>query len=157
MRIEERLDKLEEEIRDPNFRLNRGKANEVNYWIFDYPPQDELLVRDRIKYIKEKNDRGHDDYKIFEVDLYDFILDYLKEKGYLEKVYKFEERRGFEQINRAIGNLLKFNDKDSVIVEYIKENAPDNAIIFLTGIGKIYPVLRSHQDDNYYRAFKLVE
>ena len=37
MTFEERLDAMELEIRKPIFRKNRGRANEVNYWVFDYP------------------------------------------------------------------------------------------------------------------------
>ena len=43
--LEERLDQLEAEIKKPSLRQNKGKANEVNYWVFDYPPERELDVR----------------------------------------------------------------------------------------------------------------
>ena len=47
--IEERLDIMEAKIKEPKFRDTTGKANEVNYWVFDYAPENELIVRDRIK------------------------------------------------------------------------------------------------------------
>ena len=56
--LEERLDQLEAAIRKPAFRQNKGKANEVNYWVFDYPPERELDVRARVEYMKNKNG-GH--------------------------------------------------------------------------------------------------
>ena len=46
--IGEKLDKMEEAIKKPSFRQSSGKANEVNYWVFDYPPECELEVRERI-------------------------------------------------------------------------------------------------------------
>ena len=98
---------------------------------------------------------------------------------------------GMTRIVRAVSNAMKVNDDDSLIVQYIKDNTPENAIVFLTGIGKCYPILRSHKvlnnlhqafvrcpvvmfypgvyneqelilfneikDDNYYRAFRLVQ
>lgn len=54
MTFEERLDQMEAEIHKTSFRRNRGRANEVNYWVFDYPPQRELEVRERVEYMKEK-------------------------------------------------------------------------------------------------------
>ena len=33
--IEERLDIMEAKIKEPKFRDTTGKANEVNYWVFD--------------------------------------------------------------------------------------------------------------------------
>lgn len=52
--IEERLDKMEAKIREPKFRDITGKANEVNYWVFDYAPEHELVVRDRIEYLRKR-------------------------------------------------------------------------------------------------------
>lgn len=145
MTIEQRLIELDEIIKKDSFRYDRGKANEVNYWIFDYSPKDELIVRDHIRRLKERNARGSDNFKIVEYDLYDFIIDKLEEEGFLKQCEKFEERSGFDRITRAITNLLKINDDENEIVKYIKENTPEDSIVFLTGIGKCYPILRSHK------------
>ena len=178
-------------IQKPSFRENKGLGNEVGYYIFDYPAEQELLVRERIAYLKRKNEQSQDEYRIVEFDLYNIIIDILQQKGYLEKCCEFEQKRGFERITKAVGNMLRITAKDSMIVNYIEENTSDKAIVFLTGIGKCYPILRAHtvlnnlhqvidhvpvvmfypgqydgqelvlfselKDDNYYRAFKLVE
>ena len=34
--LSQRLDEMEAAIRKPSFRQSSGRANEVNYWIFDY-------------------------------------------------------------------------------------------------------------------------
>lgn len=145
MTFEERLDQMEVEIHKSAFRRNRGRANEVNYWVFDYPPQRELEVRERIEYMKSRNARGNDDFELVVFDLYDMIIDLLEKEDYLEQTYRFEERRGLDRITKAVGNLLRINDDDSLIVQQIQDNTPDNAVVFLTGIGKCYPVLRSHK------------
>ena len=62
MTFEERLDAMELEIRKPIFRKNRGRANEVNYWVFDYPPEKELEVRARIERMQQN------------IDIFDFEL-----------------------------------------------------------------------------------
>ncbi len=189
--LEERLDKAEAMIKKPSFRKNKGLGNEVGYYIFDYPPEQELLVRERVEYIRKKNERSDDEHRIVVFDLYEIIIEILKEKGYLEKCYEFEKKRGFDRITKAVGNMLRITAKDSLIVNYIRKRTPDKAIVFLVGIGKCYPILRSHtvlnnlhqvidnvpvvmfypgkydgqelilfgeiKDDNYYRAFKLVE
>ncbi|MCM1427561.1 MAG: DUF1788 domain-containing protein, partial [Eubacterium sp.] len=86
--LDERLDKAEEMIKKPSFRENKGLGNEVGYYIFDYPAKQEMYVRERIKYIKRKNENSADDYKIVVFDLYDIIIDILKQKGYMEKCYE---------------------------------------------------------------------
>ena len=189
--LEERLDLAEHLIKNESFRQNKGLGNEVGYYVFDYPAEKELIVRERIAYMKNKNSRGTDGFELVVFDLYDIIMDILEAEGFLEQCYKFEKKKGFEQIIKAVGRLLMVNDKDSLIVQHIQENTPQDAVVFLTGIGKCYPILRSHKvlnnlhqsldrvpvvlfypgkydgqelvlfgaikDDNYYRAFKLVD
>ena len=49
-----RLDEMEKAIKNPAIRQSSGRANEVNYWVYDYPPEYELVVRNRIEYLKNK-------------------------------------------------------------------------------------------------------
>lgn len=191
MTIEECLDKAEEIIQKPSFRKNKGLGNEVGYYIFDYPADKELYIRERIEYIRKKNENSPDGFKVIVFDLYDIIIDILIKKGYLEKCFEFEKTKGFDRVTKSISNMLRITSADSLIVRHIKDNSPKNSVIFITGIGKCYPILRSHtvlnnlhqviddipvvlfypgkyngqelvlfgekKDDNYYRAFKLVE
>ena len=64
MDLSQRLDEMELAIHKPSFRKGTGRANEVNYWVFDYPPEKELEVRERVEYLKNKNDRGDDDFEL---------------------------------------------------------------------------------------------
>lgn len=149
-----RLDEMEAAIRKPSFRQNSGRANEINYWIFDYPPERELEVRERIAYLKNKNQSGTDGFELIVFDLYDIIIDFLERKGFMDKCYGFERKAGLARITKAVSNSLKVNDDDSLIVQYIKDHTPENAVVFLTGIGKCYPILRSHKVlNNLHQAF----
>ena len=87
-------------------------------------------------------------------DLYDMIIDFLESKNFLEKCFDFEKKRGLERITKAVTNSMKINEDDSLIVQYIKEHTPKKAVVFLTGIGKCYPILRSHKVlNNLHQAF----
>ena len=144
MDLTERLDAMEAAIRKPSFRQISGKANEVNYWIFDYPPEKELEVRERIEYMKHKNAKGTDGFELAVFDLYDIIIDFLERKNFIEKCCEFEKKRGIQRIVGAVSNSMKVSEEDSLIVRCIQDHTPENAIVFLTGIGKSYPLLRSH-------------
>ena len=191
MTLDERLDKAEEIIKKPSFRQNKGLGNEVGYYIFDYPAEQEMLVRERVDYIRRKNEDSIDGFQVVVFDLYEIIINILKDKGYLDKCFEFEKTKGIERITKSVGNMLRITAKDSLIVNYNKEHTPDNSVVFIVGIGKCYPILRSHtvlnnlhqvidsvpvvlfypgkydgqelvlfgeiKDDNYYRAFKLVD
>ena len=143
--ITERLDAMEAEIRKPRFRESTGMANEVNYWVFDYPPERELEVRERIEYMKKKNQKRVDGFELVVFDLYDMVMDYLESKNFVNSYMRYEKRRGFNYIVRAVTTSMKVNEDDSIIVKKIVEQTPENAIVFLTGVGKCYPMLRSHK------------
>ena len=152
--LNKRLDEMEAAIKKPSFRASSGKANEVNYWIFDYPPERELEVRERIEYMKNKNSKGTDDFELVVFDLYDIIIDYLEGKNFMDKCFQFEKKKGLDRITKAVNNSMKINDDDSLIVQHIKDHTPENAIVFLTGVGKCYPILRSHKVlNNLHQAF----
>ena len=84
--LSERLDKMEIAIKKPSFRQSLGRANEVNYWIFDYPPEGELEVRERIAYMKRKNRKEIDGFELVIYDLYDMIIDFLESKIFWKNV-----------------------------------------------------------------------
>ena len=152
--IQERLDLMEAAIRKPSLRQSSGRANEINYWVFDYDPAKELEVRERIEYMQKKNAKGVDGFELVVFDLYDIILDYLEKEDFLEQCYRFEKKRGLDRITRAVSNSMKINDDDSLIVQHIREHTPENAVVFLTGLGKCYPILRSHKVlNNLHQAF----
>jgi len=189
--LEERLDAAERMIKTESFRQNKGLGNEVGYYVFDYPAEKELVVRERIEYMKNKNSKGTDGFELVVFDLYDIIIDILEKEGFMEQCFKFEKKKGMDRIVKAVGNLLQINDDSSIIVKHIQEHTPKDAVVLLVGIGKCYPILRSHKvlnnlhqaidrvpvvlfypgkydgqelvlfsaikDDNYYRAFKLVD
>ena len=107
-----------------------------------------------MKYIKSKNSKGNDGFELVVFDLYDIIIDFLEKKNFMEKCFEFEKKKGIEHITKAVNNSMKINDDDSLVVKYIKENTPEDAVVFLTGIGKSYPILRSHKVlNNLHQAF----
>lgn len=143
--LEERLDEAERMIRTRSFRENKGLGNEVGYYIFDYPPDQELIVRERIAYMKAKNLKGSDNFELVIFNLYDIVIDLLEKEGYMEQCFSFEKKQGMARIVKAVSNLLQINDDKSLIVRYIQEHTPKDAVVFIVGVGKCYPILSSHK------------
>jgi hypothetical protein len=95
--------------------------------------------------MKTRNTRGTEGFELVVFDLYNIIIDLLEEEGFLEQCFRFEKKDGMARIIKAVGNLLQFNDDENLIVKYIQDNTPKDAVVFLTGVGKCYPILRSHK------------
>lgn len=190
--INERLDGILPKITHPSFRENRGLGNEVGYHIFDYHPKYEMQVRDYITFLEQRvNHDPSSKQRINVFDLYEVVLDILEQKGYLQKNFAMEQKKGSQHVLKATRKTLRLTLNNDQMIRYIADRAQDDDIIFITGIGKVFPIIRSHvvlnnlhkavgqipvvlffpgrydgqelvlfgeiKDDNYYRAFQLVE
>ena len=142
--IDDRLAKIEEKITDKDFLKNKGLGNEVGYYIFDYSPKDELYVRSHIAHLKEKINKSNSGMKIIEFDLYNIVINVLKERGYLQKCFDFEKSKGIDYTFEAIIKMLRLTNKSNLLVNHIVENTPENSVVFIRGVGKCFPFVRSH-------------
>ena len=163
----------------------------MGYYVFDYDPRDELKVRERVHELSSQDTHTRFGYQLIVYDMYELMIKLLKDEDVFDDIADLEESDGTQYVFDSISDVLKFDEQDSLIVNYIKDNSPDDSVVFLTGVGKCYPILRSHKilnnlhqvmdhcpvvmffpgrydgnslnifneikDDNYYRAFPIVE
>lgn len=144
MEFGKKLDKILSRISDDDFLANKGVANEVRYYVFDYEPVDELIVREKISKLKEQNKLAADKFTIVEFDLYQIIINILEKRDYIDKCIKFEETKGHDYLYNAVAKLLRLTNDDNLIVTHILNNTPKASVVFLTGVGKAFPFVRSH-------------
>ncbi len=142
--LDERLNMIEDEISHEDFRTNKGRSNEVGYYIFDYPAERELKVRDYIKKLEEQNQKNPRGYELKVYDVYDIMIDLIEEEGLLEDCMDMEEADGMDYLISSIYDLLNMNYDNNHFNAYIDENTSDNSVVFITGVGKIFPFIRSH-------------
>lgn len=145
MTTAEKLNLIEERIKNEDFIKTRGLGNEVPFYIFDYNPQDEFLVREHIKMLKQKINNKNADTRIKEIDLFDVLINCLKDKGYLERAIDLEKRYGSEKFIDTIKNSLGLKTENNAFVKKIVELVEPGDVIFITGVGKVYPIMRSHK------------
>lgn len=182
-----RLDDIIPKIKEEKFIDGRGLGNEISFYVFDYEPECELYVRDYVKHIKKEFNYEGTNRRIIEFDLYKMLIEITIEKRIFDRIFDMEERQGKDALFKALTAFAK----PEVFLQKIKEQLGDHNVVFLTGIGKVYPFVRSHnilnnlqevldktpvvmffpgtydgqslqlfskfKDDNYYRAFRLVD
>ena len=189
--LNERFIDLEDRMISVDELTKYGTANDMRFYIFDYSPEDELLVRKEVKKLKDRNP------SIVEFDLYEMMLQIIEEEGYMEDVLRMEKDYEKELLLREVFQpLLSVEEDKNSFLDMFKNGIPDDgkSIVLITGVGKAFPVVRSHtilnnlqsifkrnpvvmmypgrfeikekttmrlferlDDDNYYRAFPLVE
>ena len=141
---QERLNILQEKLMSPSFLEKQGLGNEMSYYIFDYDPKDELLIRSAIPEMTAYITKHDRDIHFQEFNLYDIIIDFFDERNYMQKNFKAEQKMGSERVMEKMQQGLKIATERDVIVNYIKEQLDDEAIVLITGVGKAYPIIRSH-------------
>jgi hypothetical protein len=146
--IKQELDKIKARISEADFLANKGLSNEVGIHVFCYDPADELIVRDCIERLKaewiDNSGQWSEDapYKIIECDMYRIFLGILTEKRVLNAVAAQEEKKGK---NYVLGHLQNIATPEAFIAGMRYEPHRRGDVLFLTGVGKVYPFMRSHK------------
>lgn len=185
--IKSSLDKIIPKIREDKFIEGRGLGNEISFYVFDYEPENELLVRDYIQHVLKEFSHEGSGRKLIEFDLYKMLIEIAKEKRIYDRIPQMEEKQGKDALFKAMANFAK----PEIFLQKIKDQIQDHDVVLITGVGKVYPFVRSHnilnnlqevfdktpvimffpgkydgltlrlfdrfKDDNYYRAFRLVD
>lgn len=138
--INARLDEMTKRLTSTDLFRTNGLGNEINFHVFDYDTEDEYIVRDYLEnYLMKKENLN---IKVF--DIYDIIIDILKEKNFLDKVFEFERKRGAKYLNETISKTIGIGSNNDLIMKKIKNQIEPNQIIIITGIGKCYGIVRGH-------------
>jgi len=138
--INARLDEMTKKLSDKELFESKGLGNEINFHVFDYDPEDEYIVREYLDNYLLKKDKLN--LKVF--DIYEIIIDILKEKGFLEKVFEFEKKKGTRYINGLISKTIGIGSSNDLIIKRIRSDIEPGEIILITGIGKCYGIVRGH-------------
>ena len=140
--LNERLNKILPRITSDEFLNGSGIGNEIAFYIFDYPPEDELRVRDYLRTLLDHIPKQKHGLRVKHIDLFDFVLDYLKSRKLLDKAIQMQRDKGDEALKKALKGPL--NMKDKLIPHLCSVIQPEQQeLILLSGIGSSYPLLRT--------------
>lgn len=123
------------------FLQMEGLSNEVPFFIYPYAPEDALVVAQAKKRIKNRlSQKG---IIVREVNLYDLSVEILKDRGVWERVLSVEPDQDKDDFRELLQGML---DPQLHIAPAIRSKIDDGEfdIFFLTGIGEVFPFIRSH-------------
>lgn len=145
MTTAEKLNSIEPKIKDKEFLERIRGGHTVPFYILDYDPQDEFMAREHILILQDKINNENGNIKIKVIDLYDLLLECLSDKGFLDKALKAEEIRGTDKLIEAIKNTLGLKREKNMYIDKIAEQIKPEDVVFITGVGKAYPIIRTHK------------
>ena len=102
--IQEELDRIKYRLSERDFLENKGLSNEVGIHIFCYRPQEEMIVQNYVRMLK---DQPNTPYRIIERDLYEIFLSLLSDKRILDKIPDMENKKGRDFLLKQLQNIAQ--------------------------------------------------
>lgn len=123
------------------FLKMEGLSNEVPFFIYPYEPEHALDVARAKKRVK--NRLASKGIEVREINLYDLSVDVLKERGDWNEVLEVEPELDKVEFTEMLQSML---NPQQHLAPAIRERLADGEfdIVFLTGIGEVFPYIRSH-------------
>lgn len=141
-RLTQRLNAILPKLISKDFLLNSGIGNEIGFYIFEYPPQEELRVRAHIAILLDHLPKQKPGIRVQHVNLLDFLVEYLKSRNLLDRVFAMQREKGDKYLLKALEKVLEAQRLAPV---FAQAAAPDNHdLILVSGVGSVWPLLRSH-------------
>lgn len=141
--LNERLNQIIPRITSRDFLDSKGLGNEIGFWVFDYPPESEMDVRDFLHgTVLPTLSKQVSGVRAGTVNLLMLVSELLEERNLLEKAMEMQQTKGDDSTLSALRSVLK-EDKlaQKIAAQFDIENLD---LLILIGVGSVYPMLRTH-------------
>lgn len=141
--FEERLNQILPRVRSEDFLSSKGLGNEIGFWIFDYPPEREVMMRDFLTHtVLPALEKSQPPLRVAHINLFALVTSILEERNLLEKVFQMQQTKGDEAVLAALRPVLKEDKLAQKIVDQVDLSTSD--VFMISGVGSAYPMLRTH-------------
>lgn len=141
MPMQDRLQHLFAVISGRRFLEKQGLGNEVPFFICPYKPE-EAVEMDRLQrqLVNRLEQVG---VRVLEINLYDLSIELLKSRDIWEQIIDVEASVSKEELKELLQGVL---DPEAHLVPAIasKLSNCEFEVLFLSGVGEVYPYIRSH-------------
>ena len=138
--VPELFQHLKDVMSSQRFLRMEGLNNDIPFFLCPFPVKEKRNVEQMIPQLKRHlTDRG---ITVQEINLYDLCIELLKEAGIFDQLCEKDTEKGF-----FLESLQSILDVESHIVPAIKDRISEHAqtnILFLTGVGEVFPYIRTH-------------
>ena len=142
-RFEERLNQILPRLVSPDVLSNQGAGGEIGFWIFDYPPEEEMAMRAWLADVIEPGLRKPVPAVRFQtVDLFQLVVDLLDERKLFDKACEMQANKGDAAVLASLRSVLKEDRLAARMTEKLDVTQLD--LLIVKGVGAVYPMLRTH-------------
>ena len=139
--IAEKFDHLATVIELPKFLKMEALGGEIPFFISTYNPIQSIEIGKAIAGLKNKLEKKG--VIVLEINIYSICMKILNEELGEGEIFEIERDMEKDELKNALQSIL---DIPEVIMPYIKNEiaSSEAQVYFLTGIGNVYPFIRSH-------------
>lgn len=149
MTIQDMFNHLYNVISGERFLSKQGLGNEVPFFICPYKPDIALSMK-RIQR-QLVNRLSQVSVKVLEIDLYDLSIELLKERDIWDQIMEQESSFPKDQLMELLQGVL--DSAAHLIPAITKEmQVADFHVLFISGVGEVFPYIRSHNVLNNLQA-----
>jgi len=141
MPMQDRFRHLFSVISGQRFLKKQGLGNEVPFFICPFKVE-EAVEMDRLQ--KQLVNRlEQSGIRVLEINLYDLAIEILKDRDIWEQILEMEESVSKEQLKELLQGVL---DPETHLVPAIATKLANSSfdVLFLSGVGEVFPYIRSH-------------
>jgi hypothetical protein len=129
-------------VSNEKFLRMEGLGNEVPFFIQTYDIKLQDKVYSEIQTLSKRLETNG--ISVLRLGIYDVAIDYLKESGKLEKVFKAEQRTDKAKLEHELGNKI-LNPQKIIVPRIVKMRGEEEAqLILLFQVGEVFPYIRTH-------------
>ena len=140
--ILDRYNHLLASISSERFLKMQGLGNEVPFFICPFKPE-EFQEMSQL-YIQLVNTlRNEEGIRVLKINLYDLAVELIRERGVWERILETEESITKQQLKELLQGVL---DPENHLIPAIKKKMAEGEfdVMFITGVGEVFPYIRSH-------------
>lgn len=135
------FEKLFAILSSSRFLNKEGLGGEIPFFIHSFPPSNQAEIDIQVPSLIKRLEKQH--IQVTEINLYLLVIDILKRENILDQILTGEKNTPKIRLQRVLGGPL--NIETSILPEIQSRlDAAHADIVFLTGIGAAYPIIRSH-------------
>jgi hypothetical protein len=140
--IEQRFDHLLKVLTSIRFLRKEGLGNEVPFFIYPFPPEMAVEIQSMVDSLTKRLENEHS-ISVLRIDLYDLSIDLLKSRGLWDRILALESKNSKDQFIELLQGTL---DAEAHLIPEIgrRMEAEKHDLILITGVGEVYPMIRSH-------------
>ena len=141
MPMQDRLQHLFAVISGRRFLNKQGLGNEVPFFICPFRPEESVEMERLQRQLANRLEQAG--IRVLEINLYDLSIAILKERDIWEQILQMEETVSKEQLKELLQGVL---DPEAHLVPAMasKMASTDFDVLFLSGVGEVFPYIRSH-------------